>query len=1151
MPLMEPMRLGMRRSGSMSDLSPEEEDSLVRSAARAGLSGLGKVGNLLDTPGSIVRDLLTWLPGGPAPVNPIDQLWSPLSGENRTSGRQLLEGYGMRANRETGMGGWLNDPGEGLRDVAGFATEVLTDPLTWLTGGATAVGRGAKPLSKMGLLDDLTREAAKKGIGPRVARLTNTVDDLVGRGGQEAFDRVSALAKERNVPVDEILREPVGGLAGVKFTDKVLGTGPAALKVAEVLDKWSPNVFGELGSKFRQTAPGRLSAALMSAPNMGRVTNEVQPFAQDLFQRQTQGQQQVMGQVLDWAKTLEKHGMLDGDSAARVRSVGERALPASADPSGVGSTIEQALASSRAGVLARGRPRGHLEDDAIEGYITRHTDPTTPPGTKLPMGSSSSGDVNRLEALKGNYEGTSGVNRMFSDPIIDRHIRAQELTGVKKSDIEKSVADLLKQRYANNVIGEYRARGNKGEYLFEGGVELSPAKVAQGSWKPDGSWELVDGSGAVVQTLKPVLRNRMEDISAMMVNRPEWRASGPFTRHPVLDAMDRLKTDSDQMRADDVFYEFAGKHAKVGGEGMTLGDMFRERGLDADEATDVFAKRWRGLDLKSLPPSKDVDEMRRTIRKMRIDERVANDFLKPIPEYKVPDALEPVLKGVDSLTNFFKAGVLTWPSRYVRDLAAGSANNAMAGMFSTKDAGDWHNLLHGSSVSGYKNIPAVKSLLAQRGLPDTDKDVTDALSHLYAQMSPGRIGELQDIAGGSQDYARGIAEILGLLPGRTPTGKPTSAWDSTKEVLKTAIGKPTAAAPDVAPLRFNPLTKDFWKQFINIRGVGDVADTGLGVVKAGERVGHYTDAMNRGPAFLNLLKKDFTPEEAMKRIQAAQVNYDPRTFTPTERALKRIFPFYSFSSRMVPYVGKTLTTNPGGGMGQTIRAINAGRDQNDLLPEHIADTAAIPLPAKVADGTKRYLTGLGLMMEDPLSMVGGPRATGLEVLSRLNPLVKGPLEWATGETFFQKGPAGGRSLDDLDPTLGRILANVSGQEQAVRTPQWLEAIIGNSPLTRVATTARQLTDTRKTLADKAVALGSGVRVSDVSPAAQDALLRESLARMEKAVGGKTFTKMFIPDDVKAKMSPAELQAALKMEALMNTLAKRAKERREAKENARR
>ena len=127
---------------------------------------MGMAGNLLDLPGSVVRDLLTWLPGGSAPVNPLDQFLSPLSSDNRTSGRDLLEGYGMRANRETGMGGWLSDPGEGVRDVAGFAADVLLDPLPYLTGGGSAIGKGGKVAKSPGLLDDLTRVAAKKAGWP-------------------------------------------------------------------------------------------------------------------------------------------------------------------------------------------------------------------------------------------------------------------------------------------------------------------------------------------------------------------------------------------------------------------------------------------------------------------------------------------------------------------------------------------------------------------------------------------------------------------------------------------------------------------------------------------------------------------------------------------------------------------------------------------------------------------------------------------------------------------------------------------------------------------------------------------------------------------------------------------------------------------------
>ena len=51
--------------------------------------------------------------------------------------------------------------------------------------------------------------------------------------------------------------------------------------------------------------------------------------------------------------------------------------------------------------------------------------------------------------------------------------------------------------------------------------------------------------------------------------------------------------------------------------------------------------------------------------------------------------------------------------------------------------------------------------------------------------------------------------------------------------------------------------------------------------------------------------------------------------------------------------------------------------------------------------------------------------TMLEIMSRLNPLVKGPLEYATGQSFFMRGESGGRRLETMDPQLERIISNVS------------------------------------------------------------------------------------------------------------------------------
>src|SRR5690349_10212332 len=72
--------------------SPPAEPSpgILSTLGHQAMSGLATVGNLLDVPGSMVRDALAW-------ENPLDQLLTPFSGENRTSGRELLTKWGATA----------------------------------------------------------------------------------------------------------------------------------------------------------------------------------------------------------------------------------------------------------------------------------------------------------------------------------------------------------------------------------------------------------------------------------------------------------------------------------------------------------------------------------------------------------------------------------------------------------------------------------------------------------------------------------------------------------------------------------------------------------------------------------------------------------------------------------------------------------------------------------------------------------------------------------------------------------------------------------------------------------------------------------------------------------------------------------------------
>ena len=248
---------------------------------------------------------------------------------------------------------------------------------------------------------------------------------------------------------------------------------------------------------------------------------------------------------------------------------------------------------------------------------------------------------------------------------------------------------------------------------------------------------------------------------------------------------------------------------------------------------------------------------------------------------------------------------------------------------------------------------------------------------------------------------------------------------------------------------------------------------------------------------------------------------------------------------------QTLWNRPGGRTGQTIRGINSLRSDDGPVPDYVGETAAIPL-GKGPTGDSRYLTGLGLHMEDPLSFGGGGvQGMLLEAASRLNPALKAPAELATGQTFFQKGPEGGRPLGDLDPTIGRTISNLIGRDKPVTFPgsRAAEFVLGNSPASRLLTTARQLSEVSplakhpKGVGGVATNLLTGARVSHVSEAAQDAIVREQVQRLLKSEGARPFVKVQMPKEELEKLPPEQQERVRELQGLLDVLAKRAKARR--------
>lgn len=1099
--------------------APQERESLIRSLGRKTVGGIGAVANLIDLPGSMVRDTLGLIGSGGnwKKYNPLDQLLSPFSPDNRVYGRGLLEDAGVLSK---------NRPGFDVGDVAGFGVDLLTDPLSWISGGisgaATKFGRLA---SKAGAIDDITRlgrSTIGKDAGKRFIQRTLTGADVMAKPEIAAkitpvADRLVAQGKLSPLWQSELATEPVRTAFGVNvpFTNISLGNigrgAPATSAFSQGVNKVLGTVgmqtaqrtpLDVIGETLRWSTPGIHAASLFSAANKGRKTKEVQQLAQRLTQGQRGAEHVLRGEVLELAQRLQDAGKMDEATSWTLRSIGEGVAPVGSDVSGVAGKLRDLFDDDMRAAWAAGLDRNPI-DDVID-YVSRYADPEyakTLGGSSKPFRAKSAEDVAREWIFKGDRLGTEHLNNaVIKDQAIDAFIN-QRLPGVTNgrqlNQLRRDVADLIEARHGSAVEKWYQVtRRGKTQHM-----------------------------------------NRYRGLANWLIRHPEQRQKGLYTGHVLADANRRLATSANEIESSKAVLDFIGENALPSGsipDGVRVYEVLDKLGGFNTKTTE---RVWRGSKV-AVPTAYDVLANKfggiggEWVNRM-IPKDVAEDLVGLMPKLGKDESAKYFGEWWDSYNSLWKAAVLTRPARYFRDLFSGQAQLVQEGAWDGASYLNFHRLLTGRSVPSAVKLPQVQERLAAKGLPNTVENATRELRIMYAQYGPGIHNIATETVGRtSGGFARSIDELLATMPRSTKQNEAQFAG----ELLQTAVGRAPGSTLFNKP---------------KVRGVMGAEETTFGPIKAGEKLGRYTDDMNRGVGFLNLLKKGYDPEAAMRRINQIEVNYDPRTFTPTEKVIRRLFPFYTFTSRMMGYTAKTLAQRPGGPMGQTIKTLNAMRSDDPLLPEYVANTAAIPL-GQTPEGSKRYLTGASLMWEDPMQFLGGGLGGGvLEGLSRMAPIPKYLAELGTGQSFFQRGVYGGRSLDDLNPPMGQTLANIQEMATGVKPPRtkpvlgdWFEQIVGTLvPGGSTLTTAfRKGTEPERGIVEKAINLGTGFQTSLIRPAAQDAILDELIRNKQRKLGGRSFTKTFIPEEVRATFDPEERLAAAQITALAEELAARKKER---------
>ncbi|TXH09545.1 MAG: hypothetical protein E6R03_16630 [Hyphomicrobiaceae bacterium] len=132
--------------------------------------------------------------------------------------------------------------------------------------------------------------------------------------------------------------------------------------------------------------------------------------------------------------------------------------------------------------------------------------------------------------------------------------------------------------------------------------------------------------------------------------------------------------------------------------------------------------------------------------------------------------------------------------------------------------------------------------------------------------------------------------------------------------------------------------------------------------------------------------------------------------------------------------------------------------------------------------------------------------------------------------------------------MGRTLSNALGNVDPVDIGRTNEFILANSPLSRFLTAGRKLSDPRKSATEKLLSIGLGINTTDVSIAAQDAVLRDRASDFMREQGARSYERVYFPNwQIDQMENPAAQQQAQELNALQAVLSSRARRRAEAKQ----
>lgn len=1090
------------RRQSADYMAPEEAESALQSLSKNIGGMVHHLGMALDTPGAIARGVLA---GDPTSGLSWDA-------DKRVTGEELLESYGLVDK----------DTNPYVRTAAGLATSIATDPLTWATGPLASLNAGGRAAKYAGLLD-LAPIAAQKRlgaaakstltgsytddalkalgpsvtdsaetlavrplVGPRYAQATTTARELVdvADNPSEALKKLTDKLYGMGMTFDEVADEPLGGMFGLGLIESNRAyTPPGGELLLDAMDL--------VGQKIGWSPAGRMASALFDSRVAGATDEGGQIMAlkhsKELAKAKEAG-----------ARLASEHSMLTTDITL--------------DPQAQQLLGAPSLMSEEGNALL----------------------------TRLHENKPTAADL-QIKQL------TPGIDAAVTswDRIRKHNITAAKQLGISLNEYSDRFGVLYSPRTGSAFdLGE---EGGAGGSLYNTRTENAFSRSA-GLIVPGGTDELREISvlpmvrehaqlqgksphtmEQVGQQIKQFLDARhgpdaVDADQATGLARIMYRLKGElpdkypaFAEHPInMQARSIVSQEMARANARFVYDSLAevadprGANAIPGGGYKSmqaaLNEVAGKVGLANDAKTGGLVKEVEDNIRQRLAAKFNTAPDQIDLNNVAVPEKLIERLGKVQDFYSKPKAQEELSGYFDQFTQLTKSFLLAWPSRHVRDaysnafsvwLETGSVSDSFAGFKAATHIlnGDWDSAM-----------PILRELPKYRNITSPD-----AIRRQFSQDVAGS-GILTGMTQSDYLTSNRVGEVSQLVPG----AQPTSIRDALSELV-----------PDGTRTLGQQLS-----DFGTLKGITNEFQTANPLLNASAKINDFNDSMARMGGMIALMRQGADSTYAAQRMQAALVDYQSLS-TFEREVMRKIFPWYSYQSRIGKYVVGELMRNPGGRYGQTIRALNTvqASDDETYVPSNLQQQFAFRIPEELAvslgktpdQNTTTFLTDFDLPGVDTLSMIvpGSYEDTLSNFAAQTNPFIQTFMEGATGRDAFTKKP-----LKESEEGIDRIYKFLSGDNRNLSPAA--KAVFGNIPgLQRPTNLIGGMLDTRiPDVRQRALKQGfnafTGMKVTDVDPAWQ---LRDARKQLEGRTDEYTreFATTYVPDELEAQAPPQVME----------------------------